>query len=186
MNTQKVILSTGILTGFVAYSVLQTPGLAQAIAHRIQYGEEHDVTAPGLTAASPTPIASVPSNSHPSPVAPRASSSVTPSPTPKASPISTGLYRDGEYLSPVEDAFYGNLQIKVTISGGKIADVGLPFVQYPNDRRTSVEINSQAMPYLRQEAISAQNAKVAIVSGATATSEAFSQALSAVLTQAKR
>src|ERR1700690_4605217 len=63
-------------------------------------------------------------------------------------------YKNGQYTGSVADAFYGNIQVQATISGGKIADI--TFLQYPSDRSTSVAINSQAMPYLKQEAIAVQ------------------------------
>lgn len=94
-----------------------------------------------------------------------------------------GQYKDGSYTGSVADAFYGNIQVQVTINGGKISDV--QFLQYPNDRGTSVMINQQAMPYLKQEAISAQSANVDIVSGATDSSQAFIQSMQSALSQAK-
>lgn len=94
-----------------------------------------------------------------------------------------GQYRDGTYTGSVADAFYGNVQIQATITGGKLTDV--KFLQYPSDRGTSREINNQAMPYLIQEAIQAQNASVQIVSGATQTSGAFQTSLGDALAQAK-
>ncbi len=93
-----------------------------------------------------------------------------------------GAYKDGQYTGSIADAFYGNVQVKVTISGGKITDV--QFLDYPHDRGTSIEINSQAMPYLKQEAIAAQSASVDIVSGATQTSGAFQISLASALAQA--
>ena len=92
-------------------------------------------------------------------------------------------YKDGTYTGNVADAFYGNVQVQTTISGGKIASV--TFLQYPHDRSTSQSINSQAMPYLQQEAIAAQSGQVNVVSGATDTSNAFVQSLSSALTQAQ-
>ncbi len=92
-------------------------------------------------------------------------------------------YKDGQYTGSVADAYYGYIQVKVTISGGKISDV--VFLQYPNDRENSVFINQQAMPYLKQEAIQAQSAKVDVVSGATDTSMAFVQSLTTALSQAQ-
>lgn len=94
-----------------------------------------------------------------------------------------GLYKDGSYTGSVEDAFYGNIQVKAIISAGRITDV--QFLQYPNDRSTSVMINQQAMPYLKQEAIQVQSAQVDIVSGATDSSEAFVKSLQSALSQAK-
>jgi len=94
-----------------------------------------------------------------------------------------GQYKNGTYTGSVADAFYGNVQVQVTVSGGKITDV--TFLQHPNDRQTSVIINNQAMPMLTQEAIQAQSASVSGVSGASATSQAFIQSLGDALSQAK-
>ena len=92
-------------------------------------------------------------------------------------------YKNGSYTGSVADAIYGNVEVQATISGGKLTDV--TFLQYPSDRTTSVGINSQAMPYLKQEAIAAQSAQVNIISGATATSQAFAQSLTSALAQAQ-
>jgi len=95
----------------------------------------------------------------------------------------TATYKDGQYTGTAADAYYGYIQVQAVISGGKLTDV--QFLQYPNDRRNSVEINSQAMPSLKQEAIQAQSAHVDTVSGATDTSLAFVQSLSSALTNAQ-
>src|SRR6185369_9792003 len=95
-------------------------------------------------------------------------------PSPTIQQASSG-YKDGKYTGSVEDVFYGNLQVQATISGGKLTDV--EFLQYPNDRDTSIEINKTALVYLRQEAIQAQNANVDIVSAATDSSKGFRRSL---------
>ncbi len=95
---------------------------------------------------------------------------------------SGGQYKDGTYTGSVADAFYGNVQVRLTVSGGKITDV--KFLQYPNSHSTSVYINQQAMPYLKQEAVQAQSSNVQIISGATFTSQAFAQSLSSALSGA--
>lgn len=97
-------------------------------------------------------------------------------------PISNVTYKDGVYTGSVADAFYGNIQVQANIQNGKLANV--TFLQYPNDRERSIAINSQAMPYLKQEAIAAQSANVDIVSGATASSQAFVTSLTSALSQA--
>ena len=120
-------------------------------------------------------------------VSPAPSSS--PSDTPPAStsvPTTTqknGKYKDGTYTGDTADAFYGNIQVRATISNGALTDV--TFLQYPNDRRTSIDINTQAMPMLRSEAITAQSGTVDIVSGATQSSRAFIQSLSSALAKAQ-
>lgn len=94
-----------------------------------------------------------------------------------------GSYKDGSYTGSVQDAFYGNIQVRAVISGGKITDV--LFLQFPNDNRTSQYINSQADPMLKQEAIQAQSAQINGVSGASASSQAFQASLADALSQAK-
>lgn len=100
-----------------------------------------------------------------------------------SSTSSSFQYKDGEYTGSVTDAFYGNIQVKAIIQNGKLVDVA--FLQYPNRHHHSVEINTVAMPILRQEAITAQSAEVDIVTRATDTSSAFRQSLSEALGQAK-
>ena len=92
-------------------------------------------------------------------------------------------YKDGSYTGDVEDAHWGNIQVKAVIQNGKITDV--QFLQFPNERNRSVIINNYADPILTNEAIQAQNANVDIVSGATDSSEAFMQSLTTALSQAK-
>ncbi|MEO8065705.1 MAG: FMN-binding protein [Candidatus Doudnabacteria bacterium] len=98
-------------------------------------------------------------------------------------PQTKALYKDGQYMGMVADAFYGPFQVNAVISGGKITDI--IFLQYPNDRRTSIQINTQAMPIMKQEAIQVQSANVNIVSGATQSSLAYRQTLASALAQAK-
>jgi uncharacterized protein with FMN-binding domain len=95
----------------------------------------------------------------------------------------TITYKDGTYTGSAANAFYGNIQVAATISGGKITAV--QFLQYPQDNPHSISVNSQAMPYLQKEAIQAQSAQVNTVTGATDTSQAFIQSLSSALSQAK-
>lgn len=92
-------------------------------------------------------------------------------------------YKDGSYTGSVADAFYGNIQVQVTISSGKITNI--QFLQYPNDNPNSQYINQQADPMLKQEALQAQSANVDTITGATDSSMAFVQSLTAALNQAK-
>ncbi len=96
-------------------------------------------------------------------------------------PQAAVAYKDGTFTGDTADAYYGNLQVRTTIAGGKITDV--QFLQYPNDQHQSIEINTQAMPYLKQEAIQAQNSQVDTVSGATQSSRAFRESLQSALSK---
>ncbi len=94
-----------------------------------------------------------------------------------------GQYKDGTYTGPEVDATYGLVQVQAVVQNGKIANV--QFLEYPNDRRTSVRINSYAVPYLQQEAVQVQSANVDWITGATLTSQAFQMSLQAALAKAK-
>ena len=168
----KFLLSFGVVGMFGLYAL------------HIQNGESsHQVIAPvSLQSSPPTSTPSPTSTPATSSTSPSVSQS-TPTPAPVPTQKPTGAYKDGSYTGSVADAFYGNIQVKAIISGGKITDV--QFLQYPNDRGTSVMINAQADPYLTQEAIQVQSANVDIVSGATDSSMAFQQSLQAALNQAK-
>jgi uncharacterized protein with FMN-binding domain len=77
---------------------------------------------------------------------------------------------------------YGNVQLKVTISGGKITNIEA--VQLPSGDGKSAQISSYAEPQLRQSALTAQSANVNTVSGATYTSDGYRTALQATLDSA--
>lgn len=108
---------------------------------------------------------------------------------PQAVPVSsrpstaTNSYKDGTYTGKISDAIYGYIQVRATVAGGKLTNV--EFLDHPQDRRNSVEINDYAMPHLKEQAIQAQSAQVDGVSGATDTSQAFIESLGDALSQAK-
>ncbi len=108
--------------------------------------------------------------------------SVTPPPvTPP--PLPTGQYRDGAYAGPTIDAFYGLVQVRAIVQGGKV--VSIDVLKYPTDRRTSQRINRYALPLLKREVLTAQSARVDIVSGATLTSMAYRRSLGDALAAAR-
>lgn len=96
-------------------------------------------------------------------------------------PRRTG-YADGTFTGSPADAYYGTIQIQAIVQNGRL--VNIKVLQYPSDRRTSVQINRQALPMLRDEVVQAQSANVDIISGATLTSEAFIRSIGSALRQA--
>ena len=89
---------------------------------------------------------------------------------------------DGTYTGSSVSTRYGNVQVSVTVSGGKITDVTA--LQLTNAEGRSVQISNQAAPILRSEVIAAQSANVANVSGATFTSDAYLTSVQSALDQA--
>lgn len=175
---KKFFLSFAIFTASAVYAAYQYVGDSNT-APTAQTSINAIVTAP-ITQSSTTPNTNSISNGQtvqsPSPTP---STPTTPTPAPKQQ----GQYADGTYSGSSADAYYGFVQVQATVQGGRLTDVA--FLQYPNDRRTSQRINSQAMPLLRQEAIQVQSANVSGVSGASDTSVAFRESLASALAQAK-
>jgi uncharacterized protein with FMN-binding domain len=77
---------------------------------------------------------------------------------------------------------YGNAQVRVTISGGKITKIEA--LQLQGNDRKSVEISSFAEPLLRQSALTKQSASIDAVSGATFTSASYEASLQSALDKA--
>jgi uncharacterized protein with FMN-binding domain len=158
---KKTIVSAILISIFVLYCFLHA---ANAVAI--------------VPTATPTSRSSSSSTS-----APTATATSSTTPTSGATSTSGSTYKNGTYTGNVADAQWGVVQVQVVIQNGEIINV--QFLQYPNERNRSVEINSYADPILVNEAIKAQSAKVDIVSGATDTSQAFIQSLSNALSQAQ-
>ncbi len=148
------------------------------------------ITADAVPAPPPAPPAPAPATVAsvlPDPPRPRPRPQRVAASRPLATNVSmtvaaNGSLADGAYTGPAVDAYYGLVQIQAIVRGGRLA--GIKVLQYPSDRRTSVAINRQALPMLRDEAVAAQSATIDIVSGATLTSKAFIRSLSGALKQA--
>ena len=98
-------------------------------------------------------------------------------------PSSSTGYKDGTYTGSIGSASqYGDIQVKVIISGGKITDI--QYLKFPSGTGHTAEVTAMAEPILKQEAITAQSAKVNVVSGATQDTEGFIQSLQSALDQA--
>jgi len=175
------------LSGFVVFSFI-----AYAIQQRFTKPDSPISLAPTITGIATEQIFSsanvgsaLPTQLPTQPIIPTAQPTIEiqPTPIPPTPQPSLGLYKDGTYTGPTVDAYYGLVKVQATVQNGKITDV--QFLQYPSDRRTSVEINTQAMPWLQQEALQVQSAHVNIISGATFTSEGFAMSLDAALKTAK-
>lgn len=133
---------------------------------------------PSAPATASVPTSPMP---RPRPAAAPATTTQTATDTEAATTAAAG-YRDGTYAGSSENAYYGRVQVQVTIANHQIASVKV--LDYPQDRRTSRYINSQALPLLKREVIAADNANIDAVSGATLTSEAYIRSLDNALTQA--
>ena len=110
---------------------------------------------------------------------PRATGPASSPPAPSAQPPSRGDQQvDGDVI-PTQ---FGDIQVRVVESGGKIVDVKA--LQLPSDRRRSREISQYSEPILHDEALQAQSAQIDTVSGATYTSGAYRESLQSAIDRA--
>jgi uncharacterized protein with FMN-binding domain len=120
-------------------------------------------TAPGTATPTPGPSS-------------RPASGATPSPSASRSGSSSGTKT---YTGSVASTRWGDVQVTITVTNGKITDVQVPV--YPNGNGRDQEINAYALPILRQETLQAQGASIDAVSGATVTSDGYLESLQAAL-----
>lgn len=92
-------------------------------------------------------------------------------------------YHDGKFRGRTFSAYYGHVQVAAEIKNGELVYVDV--LRYPTDYRTSRIINSRALPRLESEVVSAQSARVNVVSGATLSSMAFLRSLQTALDRAQ-
>jgi uncharacterized protein with FMN-binding domain len=86
------------------------------------------------------------------------------------------------YLGSAAQTMYGPVQVKITVTNGKITKVTTPV--YPVSLPRDQEINSQAIPMLQQEVIQAQGSNIQGIGGASYTSQGFYTSLLSALAKA--
>ena len=91
----------------------------------------------------------------------------------------SGTYKDGEYLGKAS-AYNGNVEVKVTISGGKITAIDI--VKTKDDEEYFFDAQKKVIP----EILEKQSTDVDAVAGATTSSEGIAHAVEKALEQAKQ
>ncbi|SBT65289.1 FMN-binding domain-containing protein [Micromonospora sediminicola] len=102
-----------------------------------------------------------------------------PAPSDGAATDGSGTTGSGTATGSVAQTRWGPVQVRITVSGGKITDVAA--VQVPDGNHRDQEINDYAVPILRQEALAAQSARIDTVSGATVTSDGYRESLQSAI-----
>jgi uncharacterized protein with FMN-binding domain len=158
---RKYVLGIAVSIIFLAYSTV------------LRHQHSEAVVAPTALSTTNNSTSSTSSNA-----------TTTTTTTPTTTPTPSSQYKDGTYTGSVANAYYGNVQVQAVISDGKITTVN--FLQSPDENPNSIYVNQTAIPYLKQEAVKAQSSKVSIITGATFTSQAFSQSLANALKHASQ
>lgn len=158
--------------------ILSVAGTAVGVVALLSFKTHGQVA----TAAGGLPSAGLAGTSNPS------SSTAGASPDPStvsgssASTSKAGRPPGTSYSGAAEDTRYGIVQVKITVSGKTITNVG--FVQLTAFDGRSQRINSGAAPTLLQETLKAQNAHINSVSGASYTSQGYVESLQSALDKA--
>ena len=99
--------------------------------------------------------------------------------TQTTAPVTTTI-KDGTYTGPSVNVNYGNVQVKITVSNGKITDaVAVKAPKGKNDRYTNM-----AVPILKAQTLQAQSANIQGASGASYTSYGWFKSLQGALADA--
>jgi uncharacterized protein with FMN-binding domain len=93
-----------------------------------------------------------------------------------------GAAASGSFTGTAADTIFGPVQVRATISGGKLTAVTV--LQVPDRGGYEQNIVANDVPQLTSEALSAQSAHIESVSGATYTSQGYMQSLQSALDQA--
>jgi uncharacterized protein with FMN-binding domain len=146
-------------------------------------------TNPVVDPNTPTTIVADPSTT--APVAQPTNTTLAPTPVPAtatpvtaapatAAPTNPGACDGDVVASPSAQFRYGVIQLQTQFTTANVL-CNVTVLQFPNDRRTSVQINNYALPIYNQEAVQNHSAKIRAVSGATYSWQAYVAALQAVL-----
>ena len=108
-----------------------------------------------------------------------ATQSAAPVATQTTAPV-TKTVKDGTYTGPSVNVNYGNVQVMITVSNGRITDaVAVKAPKGKNDRYTNM-----AVPILKQQTLQAQSANIQGASGASYTSYGWFKSLQGALADA--
>jgi len=143
---------------------------------------------PSKTASSAAPSTSSSSSSSSAATSSTAGSSSaaakssTSSSTAKSSTATTTTKSSGTYTGAAASTRWGTVQVRITVSNGKITKAEA--IQYPSENPRDQEINAYAVPQLNAEVVAKQSASIDGVSGATVTSGGYIQSLQSAIDQA--
>jgi uncharacterized protein with FMN-binding domain len=190
---RALLIAGGTVGGLGAVLAITPPQLGGNSSLALSGGASAGTTSTQPTAtASSTPTQSTSSKpvaTQKATTSPTATKSSTPAaiksatPTPaatKSTAAATSSVKDGSFTGPAVFVNYGTVQVKITVSNGKITDAVA--VQAPsgrNDRYTNM-----AVPILKSQTLQAQSANIQGASGASYTSYGWFKSLQGALADA--
>ena len=130
------------------------------------------------TATTPTKAATSTQTVAPSPAQTQAT--VAPTPVKTAATVPTVKSINGTFTGPVVDVSYGNVQVQITVTNGKITDAqALIAPTGKNDKYTRM-----AIPKLKEQTLAAQSTNIQGASGASYTTYGWRKSLQGAMVKA--
>ena len=187
---RALLIAGGTAGGLGAVLAITPPQLSTTSSINIAGGSVIGTTGTSSSASASSSTSATPSQSATKPVAtkkatagatvqPSATATATTAPAQTTAPV-TSTVKDGTFTGPSVNVNYGNVQVMITVSNGKIT--GAVAVKAPsgkNDRYTNM-----AVPVLKTQTLQAQSANIQGVSGASYTSYGWFKSLQGALADA--
>ena len=194
---RALLIAGGTVGGLGAVLAITPPQLSTTSSINIAGGSVIGTSGTGSSASASSSSSTSPSSTatqSAKPVAtkkatvkPTATNSATATTQPTATATTvettapvTSTVKDGTFTGPAVFVNYGTVQVKITVSNGKITDaVAVQAPRGKNDRYTNM-----AVPILKQQTLQAQSANIQGASGASYTSYGWFKSLQGAMAQA--
>ena len=156
----------------------ETPAQTPAVVENTPAATAPTKSAIKPTTTTPTKAATSTQTVAPSPAQTQAT--ITPTPVKTAATVPTVSSVNGTFTGPVVDVSYGNVQVQITVTNGKITDAkALIAPTGKNDKYTKM-----SLPTLRQQTLAAQSTSIQGVSGASYTTYGWRKSLQGAMVEA--
>ena len=194
---RALLIAGGTVGGLGAVLAITPPQLSTTSSINIAGGSVIGTSGTGSSASASSSSSTSPSSTatqSAKPVAtkkatvkPTATNSATATTQPTATATTvettapvTSTVKDGTFTGPSVNVNYGNVQVMITVSNGKITDaVAVQAPRGKNDRYTNM-----AVPILKQQTLQAQSANIQGASGASYTSYGWFKSLQGAMAEA--
>jgi uncharacterized protein with FMN-binding domain len=179
-STQTPVASQST-SATVAPAATTTPSAKPTKSSTPTNTPSNTTSAPATASATPTQSAAPTVVSTPTVTStPTKTATPAPAPTKTATPTPTVKSVSGTFTGPVVNVNYGNVQVEITVSNGKITDArALQAPSGRNDRYTNY-----ALPLLKQQTLAAQSTNIQGASGASYTTYGWRKSLQGAMAKA--
>jgi len=189
---RALLIAGGTVGGLGVVLAITPPQLSTSSSINIAVGSDigtggtsSSASASSSTSSSSTgtksakPVATKKATTAPTTSGATQSATAAPATTQTTAPVTTGV-KDGTYTGPSVNVNYGNVQVMITVSNGRITDaVAVKAPKGKNDRYTNM-----AVPILKAQTLQAQSANIQGASGASYTSYGWFKSLQGALADA--